>query len=441
MQFNFLKNFRKKSIKAGAGFSDILPFQNAIQQLDFPIQYRRFRDIHFVNMYEIISPLSIAIDKIAEHVAAIKPEVFNQRTDQFLPDHPVLELLKKPNLWTRYEEFVKLYIVSFLTTGNGYMVATGASPASAPIELFNQLPQEITVNINTTDCYPESYDSIMCGFSSVKFTRNIIMGDLFYLSSNRKQVLYHSKNLGMQTGNWRSHGFSKLNSIMYELSLFKVGNLFNESVLANQGRASGAFTPTVQLEPDQLSKLAENSRAALEGSHNAGRILFLPVGMNYVELSKTAKDMEYATLIARTEKAIYNRFAIPLSLIETSSLSLANMETAMINLFIDAVLPVADRFFSDITTNLMDRYPNSDDLIITFDKKEIPALVDLQLDKLQKENNLHSLSTNEIRAELNRKPISGGDDVLAPSNLIPIGETGTLPDFIDDPELDNTDGN
>jgi len=431
MRFNLFKKNKQTKTILNSGISNYYPLNQGLQALDFPIIYRAYTDREFVYAYETVMPLANSIDLIAEQIQAITPKVWDTNKLEFVNDHPILELLEKPNKFSSKAEFLQRMVASFLSTGNSYIVATSVSPNSPPLEIHNILPQDTSVIINQTDCYPQNYETFMCGRTSTIFSRIILGGNIHFFDETRHLELHHIKNASMRNQSWRSKGYSKLNAIMYEIALYVVGTLYNQSMLQNQGRPVGVFSPETTLTEDQASGLTTQLTAVFEGAHNAGRTLILPVNMNYKELSKTAKDMEYSILLKMVNEAVYNRFGIPLSLIQSNSLSLANMEVAMTQLYTRAVIPVLNRIDHELTNFLMPRYPNSEGLMLFYDKKEIDALMPAQIEKLTKENSLNALSTNEVRAELNREPISGGDEVLAPSNLVPIGETESVDDFIE----------
>lgn len=433
MQLSILKRNKRKAPQQNNRFEFFSKLSSYLRQgsyersLDFTVMNRQYTERDFIHAYETIMPLSTAVDMIADQIQAVDLKVYDKANKVYLDDHPVLSLLSSPNPFSSRPEFIHRVVTSWLVTGNIYFVIS-QMPGGEPIEIYNHLPQEVTCEKNQRDCYASLYRTTMCGAASGTFVRKEVDGWIAFINPLNNQELYHVRNTSMSE-NWRLHGLSKLNSIAYELTLYVLGTLYNQAFLKNQGRPSGAFSPRDMITDDQQAQLSEQIAAAMEGAHNAGRTLIMPVGMDYTEMSKTAREMEYSELLRMTVEAVYNRFNIPLALVQSSSLSLANMETAMTQLYTKAVLPVIDRITYELTRFLMPKYDDSENLCIWYDKREISALIPLQIEKLKAEKELDALSTNEIRQELNRDPVFGGDDVLAPANMVPIGST------IDNPSI------
>ena len=210
--------------------------------------------------------------------------------------------------------------------------------------------------------------------------------------------------------------------------------MYNESILDYQGRPSGIFKTQekIMLTDEQLNAMNEQWTAMHSGATNAGKLLVSPPGLEYQQLSLSPKDIEYGKILDVVTKGVYNTFNIPLSLIESTALSLANMQIAMSHFYLNAVLPTMTTLFNSFTSNLLPYFVNDwQQFVVTYDERMIPALRSLHIENLKQEADLNVLTINEIRAALNRDPITNGGDVWLPSDLQPIGDVAGGDDFID----------
>jgi hypothetical protein len=103
------------------------------------------------------------------------------------------------------------------------------------------------------------------------------------------------------------------------------------------------------------------------------------------------------------------------------------METAKLNLYDNAVLPMSARLFREITNFMRPRFDIDKDEVIVADLDQISALQIRRNQELKLKSELDVLSTDEIREEIGRDPVPGGDVVYIASNLVPIGSTPVEP--------------
>jgi hypothetical protein len=139
------------------------------------------------------------------------------------------------------------------------------------------------------------------------------------------------------------------------------------------------------------------------------------------EMSQTNKDMDFATLKDKVETAIYNQMRIPLPLVKTEQMTLANMEVAKLSLYDNAVLPTTKRLMSELSRFLLHRFERDDKRFrITFDEGELPALQIRRNEQIKILHGLHVLTDNQILTEICLPTYKGGDVIYKPTNLYPL---------------------
>lgn len=407
--------------------------------------YTTYLDLDFDRARKTTSPLNDAVGKILDHLIGVAPqvEVTKEKSKEYLPNSEILTLLKNPNQYTNYSNFIKELGVSYLTFGNAYYIIGFVGDNPTALTAVSDL--DISIQLNTIDGYPDKY-TVGQNTQEIDYVRTMDKGvvkfiyepagqDISILSGKKSSYqLIHIKNY-CTSGNFK--GESKLVSLMDDIILFNVAYLFNRSVLKNGGRISGLFTQQdgVCLSDNQIAQFMRDCKELYGGASNAGNTLLCPPGFEYKQMSINPKDMDFASLIKETSKNIYNAFNIPLALVGDSSLSLANMETAMGHLYKSAVLPLVNTLFLSLTSELLPYFEDDDTAKLSYNPWDVTALIPELMDGLKKASELGVVTINEQRQKLGLAPIINGDEVLIASNLIPVGEVDD-----EDEDEDGDDG-
>jgi HK97 family phage portal protein len=212
---------------------------------------------------------------------------------------------------------------------------------------------------------------------------------------------------------------SNLTPIFYEIEQYIEASIHNTSLLRRGARVSGALQSDNNLTDEQFMRLQEQVNNFYSGSDNAGRPLLLEAGMNFTEMSMNNKDMDFLELKKNVTYMIYNALKIPLPLISPEHSTLSNMEIAKLNLYDNAILPIARRIYTELSIFLLPRYRKDNELTryrLSYSPGEITALEPRRNDELNKLNELGILTINELRAKIGYEPLEGGDNVLSRFN-------------------------
>ncbi len=382
-----------------------------------------------LRFYSQLQPVFDAVDRIVTEFSSIRPTVINTETKEFLPDHPILELLKEPNAFDTCDLFLKTLATDFLVTGNAFFTATGPVQLK-PLEIFNIRPQ--TVSVLTSDALKvKSYQisdwdlQIIYKFTNVfkEFgsTAAEKLGEFRYYR-DRSSEFFHFKDvnrLDSLTTN-RHFGMNRISPLFFEADQYKESSMHNLSILKRAGRSSGILSSKESLTEDQREHLQKSFNDLYTGSENAGRALLIDGAIEWTDLMKNNRDMDFLELKKGNVVAIYNTYRVPLPLVIAEQMTLANMEAARLSLYENAVIPLTKFLYSKITRALMPRYEKSENLELTFSIFDIPALESKRVQSTKDISNLGILTINELRTMLGKEGLENGDEIFLPANLLPL---------------------
>ena len=368
-----------------------------------------------VNYYGNCAPLYTAIDWVATEAASIDIMLWDSSKKEYVKNHPVIDLLESPNADATYEEFLYGLVAFFLLTGNSYITADG-DVMRPPVSLWDIPPQAVTFTV-ASDGYPASFTA-QTAYDAHTFTRKLVNSRFRYYENNIRE-LYQIKTFNPDATNFRIVGKSPLNSIYYEIEQYLAASTHNLSLLKRGATLGGIFKHGSKLTDDSYRRLQNQIDIFFSGERNAGRPILAEDGLDFTATGQTNKDMDFMELKRQVTAMIYNVLRIPLPLVSESTMTLANMESAKLNLYDNAVLPVVNRIFAELSNFLLPRYPNSEGLVFAYDPGSILALEPRRNENLKFLNELNVLTTNEVRAQVGYEALEGGDDLYQPSTNVP----------------------
>lgn len=373
----------------------------------------------FIDYYLRCSPVFTATKLIKDSAADISPIIFDKKKDQFIYNHPFLELLKRPNPFQNQRQFFAEYFLFYILAGNVYTNIIGDSK---PVRLDNYNPQYITIQENSSDGYASLYTySNSSNSETYKRSDNILKDrKARFLSANGNELI-HLKNIDPEGGYNKLYGVSELVGCQIEIDQYLRASEHNNSLLKNGCRPSMLFSIEGELESEQVEEVEASISNKLQGSSNAGRPLVTNSKTTVHQLSQNIKDMDFAGLKKDAMTAIYNCLKIPLAMISQDSSTFNNLESSRYNFYDNTIIPLVQITYNHLTNNVLKRYSNSENLELAFDPASVEALANRQSQESLQLSQSRVLTVNEIRSKLGYEPISGGDDLYQPLTLAPIG--------------------
>lgn len=369
-----------------------------------------------LSLYDKSTAVSIPVNMVADAFASIAPVI--KFKDEIVSDHPVLDLLNNPSPFYSRTLLFEMLGKDYLVTGESEIVALGGVNRP-PLELQPISPRNISVNESTGGVNGSFIvaGNTLAGNYLLTRVRNRIR----YLDGGLREIKqirnYSTRNNSLLRGQ------SLLVSASKEALQHIKGGDHNISLLDNGGRVSLVFHFDADLNPDEFEETKTRVRAQYGGTQKAGMIGVTSGGkLSINEMGTNNKDMDFANLQSMAQRAVALQYKVPLPLLTTDASTFNNYKEARAALYLDAVLPLADRIFNGLTELLMPRYgldPN--DYRISYDKTKIEALTAIALEELKLRKEINIESDNELRATIGRAPYKGGDAILKPANLVPAG--------------------
>lgn len=380
--------------------------------------------------YESCSPLATVIDRIVDAAKTVWPVISDG--DQIIQDHPLLEFLENPGYGQTYEEFFKDYATSCLLTNNGYLNIVG-NPDSEPAGVQVIFPFDVTPQKNTSDGYVEEY-RVNSNGGSVLYKRSIKNGKWRYLDGGIRELV-HQKGTSSRTN---LIGRSPLSAIKVELEQRLGGSKMNLAFIKNGARPGSALISEAPLTDEQYQRIIDQLNERYEGENNAGRTFVMDGSkIEYIELSKTPKEMDFFSLLKESEEVVAKRFNVPIPLIRGEQMTYSNMQTAELAFWQNAVLQLLGSIFSTWTRALMPRYKKSGEgFFITYNPSTIQALQTNNYERARLMRESTAFSDNEIRKVVGFEPYPGGDAVYKPATMLAVGEDDKEDDLMQETSSD-----
>lgn len=388
-----------------------------------------------INYYECVSPVFSSLDKISEHVAAIKPVVINKKTQEVILDHEVLQLLQAPNEDMTYTEFIKQLCVFYLLTGNVFLLGMG-NPKRPPLEIHTVGPQYVSI-FQGSDGFAGEHQVANWFSRNMTFMKQEgkLREPARFIDSRELLELWHIKtpNLGMASGN-DFFGTSPLASIFYEIEQYIMSNVHNISLLSNGAKLSGILESNgdFDLDDEQFEQFKRKIVSQYTGPNSAGKLLFLENGITFKPAMQSNRDMDFVALRNSVKESIFDTLKVPISLVSSENMTMNNMEVGRIMLYESAVIPVAKRLFKELTRFLMPKYDKTGNLEITFLTDDIEALELRQLAKIKQKTDLQVFKINEIRQLLGAEEIENGEELTKRSTGTKVNNEGDSEPKVDE---------
>jgi HK97 family phage portal protein len=364
------------------------------------------------------------VNEIANGASAVP--LLLKNGDEIVEQHPLLDLLKRPNPLQSYSEFFNSLFGYVLLGGNAYILKVGAE-MGAPKELHQLRPDRISIK-GSGNAIPDRYEYSING--RVRSTYKID-------AVNGYSELKHIK-LWNPLDDY--YGLSPMSAAAVEIDQFNMSSKHNVNLLENGARPSGAviFKPqddagfAVNLSETQRQQLLTDLNNRFSGAGNAGRPMLLEGDFDWKEMGLTPKDMDFHRLknMAATDIALC--FGVPSQLVGVpDAQTYANVSEARLALYEETIIPHLRKIQSDLNEWLVPLY--DDRLKLEFDIDSIPALSER---KRKTYENVTSavregiMTRNEAREQIGLSPVDGADGLYISANLFPLTDEAV-------PEVEN----
>ena len=371
------------------------------------------------------------VNEISKGAASV-PFMLKQG-DEVLEDHPLINLLNRPNPLQSYSEFFNSMFGFLMLSGNSYILKVGGETISTPQELHLLRPDRMKVKGSTNSSMPSFYEYHINGK---------IQGIYDVDQENGFSEVKHVK-LWNPLDDY--YGCSPLSAAAVEVDQHNMSSKHNVNLLNNGARPSGAvvFKPkdeagmSMNLTESQRQQLLTDLNNRFSGTSNAGRPLLLEGDFDWKEMGLSPKDMDFIKLKHMSATDIALCFGVPSQLVGVpDAQTYANVAEARLALYEETIIPHLKLIESEHNEWLVPQF--GDDLMFCYDIDKIPALSERRRKVYE---NITSavregiLTRNEAREQLGLSPIDGADDLYISGTLLPLtGEDIPEPEVPDKAE-------
>lgn len=307
------------------------------------------------------NPVGFRCVKMVSEAAASLPLVLQDSAERFA-EHPLLELIARPNpAQGRAELFEALY-GQLMLTGNAYVEAVGGAEGGLPAELHVLRSDRMRV-VPGRDGWPVAYEYAVGGR---KHRFDV---------SEETAVVCHIKNFHPQDDHY---GLSALQPAAQAVDVHNAASRWSKALLDNAARPSGAIVyrgaeGQGSLSAEQYERLVSEMEGHHQGARNAGRPMLLEGGLDWKPMGFSPSDMEFQKTKEAAAREIALAFGVPPMLLGIpGDATYANYQEANRAFYRLTVLPLATRVATAVGAWLM-RF-SGERLELKPDLDQVPAL-------------------------------------------------------------------
>lgn len=169
----------------------------------------------------------------------------------------------------------------------------------------------------------------------------------------------------------------------------------------------------------ERKRVKELWKGAYGGPRKAGKVALLQGDLEIKDFGFPPREMSYLAGRKKTKEQIANAFGIPMSMLTTEAVNLANAKAGNYQHAKNAILPRCRRFEEKLNEKLLPRYDEK--LFCAFDSP-VPEDKEFRLKEIESHIKSFYSNVNQERQVDGLETVPWGDDILVPMNLMPLGQ-------------------
>ena len=353
------------------------------------------------------------IDKIAKAVASVPWFLYKKiagEDDERILNHPVLELLARPNPIESFPIIMEKLIAFLLINGNSYLervqLKTGKNTGLVK-ELYSLRPDKMSIEVDNgikAYIYGTGIHKKIYPIDPVTGQANILHLKTFHpLDDVFGWPITQSSAQDIDTGNDMS--------------------VWNRSLVKNSARPGTLVTIEKSLTTEQYSRIKEQMSKKHSGSDNAGKMMVLEgVGEGKTTITPwgwSPKEMDFNESERNVARRIASAYGVPMQLLgypEASSYN--NMAEANDSFWEDTVNWYIKMVQAELNNWLLH---DTTEIYLKASLDDVPALAHKKVNAWKMVDSASFLTINEKRKEAGLDSIAGGDILLVNGSLQPLG--------------------
>ncbi len=333
---------------------------------------------------------------IAEAAASVPWVVYEDR--KRLDEHPLLEILVRPNPVTSGPELFESWYGYLQIAGNSYMEAVTLNTELR--ELYVLRPDRMKV-VPGPEGWPAAYEYSVAG-STVRFSQEPEMG----IAPVYHMALFHPLS--------DHYGMSPFEAAAYAVDIHNAAAAWNKALLDNSARPSGALVyegsgGSGNLTREQFERLKAELEGTYQGAANAGRPMLLEGGLDWKSMGYSPREMDFIATKHAAARDIALSFGVPPMLLGIpGDNSYANFAEANRAFWRQSVLPLVNKTARALTNWLAPAYGSA--LRLTYDREQIDALAGERASRWRQLGKAGFLTRDEKRVAAGYPPLDDTGD-------------------------------
>ncbi len=319
-------------------------------------------------------------------------------------EHPVLDLLQNVNPKDNRFDAIELTSTFLDVVGNAYWYV--------PVNALG-IPQEFwTLQPQLTFVVPDE-------------TR-IIKGYLYGLDPKTQKAFDPSEIVHFRMPNPHSqfYGLGCIEATLFAVDRYHAMDEYEQSLNENMGVPSlWVNYKTGQLDEKKRQELEQAWNNRFKGTKRAGKVAVTDTEYDIKTLGIAPREMGFSEGRRWTRLEIADAFGVPLALLDTENVNLANAQTALYQYMKFTIMPRLKRIEEKLNERLIPYY-NEPRLMLAFDNP-VPSDQEYQLREDQAYLASGVVTINEVRQRLGKDPVEWGDEPNRPvATPSPDGDMG-----------------
>ncbi len=347
------------------------------------------------------------ISAIAEAVSEIKIQLFKLKNNdevEEVKEHPVLELIHRPNQFMTKKEFIQLLTIYRLLAGESPIRLKGKG---LPTELWPIDPLNFKPIIGkTTDAF-----ELIVGY---EFS-NTFNGEFKIINLKPEEVIF-IKNMNPRN-KWRGYGV--VEASQNSIDTMHYSEQYNLNFFKNSAVPFTVLYTDQKLTSETINKLKNNWTSNYQGINNAFKTAVLEAGLKVERLQTSSKDMDFIEqqrFLRDKLMAMFKTTKVALGI--TEDVNRANAEASEYVFTKNCVRPKMAQFVESLNEFLLPIFDPKGELFLDFEDpvpQDRTALINEYSAAFNK-----WMTPNEIRKLEGFPDLEGGDEIYQPISLTPM---------------------
>ena len=319
-------------------------------------------------------------------------------------DHPLKQLLRRPNPAYDWSEMMRRFVFAMDLTGDAWAtkVRGGGAGVAGPVrEVWPILPERVEI-MPGRDAMVGSYR-----YRNRNITRDIPASDMLHLRYAHPGDLYY--------------GLSPLSAAARAVDIDEEAEKWQKVTLQNMAVPPGALMlegDVGQEEYEQTKRWVKEQR----GSDHA-REMWVLANAKYQQMSQTAVDLDFMNGRKMSREEICAAFGVPLPLVGIyDNATLANIETAREIFWREGLIPTLDEIEGQLNLQLASEYPG---IRLRYDLSNVESLAENLTEKFSNARTLWAMGVpldainQRLELGLDTADMPGADVGYLPGGLLP----------------------